>query len=65
MAKGGDRARAAEAAMPTSTPDGSRSTTASRGRVTDVNGTWLEQRNQVTAARDALERKADELSSQG
>jgi hypothetical protein len=28
-----------------------------------VNGAWYEQRNQVTAARDDLERKADELSA--
>jgi cellobiose-specific phosphotransferase system component IIA len=28
----------------------------------DVNGAWEEQRNQVSSARDELERKADELS---
>ena len=28
-----------------------------------VNGAWHEQRNHVTAARDDLERKADELSA--
>ena len=30
----------------------------------DVNGAWHEQRNRVNAARDELERKADELSAQ-
>ena len=29
----------------------------------DVNGTWQEQRNHVTSARDELEQKADELSA--
>jgi hypothetical protein len=29
----------------------------------DVNGAWHEQRNHVSAARDELERKADELSA--
>ncbi len=29
----------------------------------DVNGSWLEQRHQVSAARDELEQKADELSA--
>jgi len=29
----------------------------------EVDGAWREQRNQVSAARDALEQKADELSA--
>ena len=59
----GRRASRPRRRSPTSAPAGSRSTTRLAQAREDVDGAWHEQRNRVSAARDELEQKADELSA--